>query len=305
MNKLISGFVAATILPIASSAYAADIARPVYKAPVMVAPTANWSGFYVGGNVGYGWGDASSFNAPAGLISEVFFSNFGPNDFNTSFRQRGWNGGVQTGYNWQFSNAGVLGIEADIQFAGVKGSVSNPAFLSPGDFGTSFRFESAAQRELQWFGTVRGRMGFLISPTWLLYGTGGLAYGSTETKGAVSLMVPNAFATISSDSSYFVCSTTSSAPPVRCYTGTNTQTQVGWTLGGGMEWLIAANWTAKFEYLHVELPSQSVTLVSPSPPSSSGVNTIYNFHRQGYDFVRFGLNYRFGDDGKTPVAAKY
>ena len=89
---------------------------------------------------------------------------------------------------------------------------------------------NATSDKLDWFGTVRGRLGFLATPTFLLYGTGGLAYGR------VASATVNSF---------------TATPDI--YTGSTSTTRAGWTAGAGGEWMFAPNWSAKAEYLYVDL----------------------------------------------------
>jgi outer membrane immunogenic protein len=300
LSKLAAFFLAASVLP----AFAGDM--PVKARPPVAAPVASWTGFYAGLNAGYGWGDASSTNNPVDPASQEFFSpslGFGPTDFNTSFRQEGWIAGGQAGYNWQFSSRGVVGIEADLQYADVKGAGSRRAFLNPDFFSNDFGFDSIGERRLQWFGTVRGRLGFLATPSLLLYGTGGLAYGETQSRGDVILNPAGPSLVFVSNGGFnFSCKTAGAGQTSACYTGSNAESKVGWTAGFGGEWKFSPTWSAKLEYLHVELPGTSATLVSPSPPSTPGVNTIHRFNSQAYDFVRVGVNYQFGGPA---VVAKY
>src|SRR5882672_4071910 len=121
MNKYMLGVSALTAvsLGLGGHAPAADMARPVYtKAPPPVVPVATWTGFYAGINVGYGWGQARTDVAvlPGGPFPG---GNLAPFSFNHD--PRGWLAGVQLGYNWQ-SNRWVLGIEADIDRSGMKGT---------------------------------------------------------------------------------------------------------------------------------------------------------------------------------------
>jgi outer membrane immunogenic protein len=257
----------------------------------------NWTGFYLGANTGVGWGNASSVNQPADPASRLFFqsafSDFAPGSFDTSFDQNGWVGGFQAGYNWQ-AGAFVWGVEADIQKSAISGSGSQPAFLSPSVFGSAFPFTVNVQSELQWFGTVRGRVGFLLAPNLLLYGTGGLAYGETQTDARISIGPARAFpltVAYSNGGHALICTTPANSSSV-CYSGSNSEMRVGWTAGGGGEWKLDANWSVKFEYLHIQLAGTSVNLTSP-PPSTPGVNTNFGFDDQAYDIVRVGLNSRF------------
>ena len=143
----------------------------------MAAPVTSWAGFYLGGNIGYGWGNG---NLDATAVAPSLF----PNAFLNADASRtldpgskGVIGGAQIGYNWQMGSL-VTGVEADFQGSGIKGSASqstlNPHPDSSGAIDGSFR---STEERLPWFGTVRGRLGVTITPDLLLYGTGGLAYG--------------------------------------------------------------------------------------------------------------------------------
>jgi outer membrane immunogenic protein len=206
----------------ATSALAADLpARTYTNAPVLVDPGYNWSGFYVGANIGYSWGRSSDTSNLTNGDGTLLFTSAGSSNLD------GIVGGGQAGYNWQTQNW-VWGLEADIQGTGERGSrdltcpvgVCTPSTVLPGFHALVILVPGAAvplslDQKIDWFGTVRGRAGVLVSPKVLLYATGGLAYGevkSSETLGT-------AFST--------------------------TDTRVGYTVGAGVEGAIGGNWTAK------------------------------------------------------------
>ena len=267
---------------------AADMA---VKAPPLPAPVASWTGFYAGVNAGYGWSDTSSSNNPLDPASRIFFSDptFGTN-FGTAFRQAGAIAGGQVGYDWQFSNQGVLGVEADFQYSDIRGTgIARTLPL----FGGFIEYDSDTERRLRWFGTVRGKLGFLVAPNVLLYGTGGLAYGETESRGDMNInpLLPNGQVVIQVIQNQTELACRNQAPAsALCYQGSNSETKVGWAAGFGGEWKIALNWSVKAEYLHVGLPSTSATL-NAAPPSTPDVKTVFKFNSQNYDLVRFGVNY--------------
>ncbi|MGY8633280.1 porin family protein [Bradyrhizobium sp. 14AA] len=291
MKRIVIGMAAAMSL-FATGAMAADLAaRPYVKAPVMVDPVWSWTGFYVGANAGYSWGrsstDVSYFNPvtglgivpPAGSIT------------NASFDMNGGIAGGQAGYNWQSTNW-VFGIEGDLQWSGEKGRAgyscvgTAPAggpclptftFLPPGGLaGTTLTVD----QKLEWFGTVRGRVGILATPKVLFYGTGGLAFGEIKTTGTLSsfsLVAP--FGPIAS-------------------VGSSSTTRVGWTAGAGVEGKITQNWSAKLEYLYMDLGrfSSGPFTLSPALPISANVSSHFTDH-----ILRAGINYQFAG----PVVAKY
>jgi outer membrane immunogenic protein len=267
MRRLSLALLAAvSTIALTQFASAADlpVRAPVYKAPVMV-PVYDWTGFYVGGNVGYSWGrsstDGTLTNAATGAL---IGTGSDTNNLN------GVIGGGQIGYNWQITNW-VLGIEADIQGSGQKGS-SSAVCVGCGD-GPS-NITTSLDQKLTWFGTVRGRLGMTVTPTILAYVTGGLAYGEVTTDGTISgptVATPSGTATFSASS-----------------------TNVGWTIGGGVEGVISGHWTAKLEYLYMDLGT-----VSGGPYTTPILGTTRNplaasFSSKVTDnIVRVGINYKF------------
>lgn len=234
-KRLLSG-VSFLVLAAASPAIAAP--RAPFMPPV---PAYNWTGWYVGGNIGYSWGKAdSNYNEPAfGGVTGL------PTSFSTSQKLNGVIGGTQAGYNWQANTTWVFGLETDIQGSGERGGTnsSNP-YTSPGcdGFCLGGTVSQSQQARILWFGTVRGRAGVLLDPTLLLYATGGLAYGRISAAGTVG------------------DSACTPSPAVACmWSYGHSATNVGWTLGAGIEGAIpgARNWTWKVEYLYIDFGTVS------------------------------------------------
>jgi len=163
MSRLASVLLAGVAALVAVPALAADLPAPVPSAPapvpVVVTPPApavfDWTGLYVGANVGYAFGghDEVAYDPTGGGPSVTF-----PDDLEL----HGLFGGVQAGFNWQFGNI-VAGVEADFQLADIGDTI---------DTVQGFSLES----QVDWFGTVRGRIGYAFDRA-LVYATGGLAYG--------------------------------------------------------------------------------------------------------------------------------
>ena len=163
------------VLAMAQPSVAADMPRPVTKAPAMVAaPMFNWSGFYVGGNVGYGWGKYKEelFDGGSSVASE-------------SIGLDGAFVGGQIGANVQTGSI-VWGVEADIQKSWIGG---DERWAFPG-------LTVTAEVEVDWFATLRGRVGIAHGPS-LFFLTGGIAHGegtvssqSTEHRAAPQTTVP-------------------------------------------------------------------------------------------------------------------
>ncbi|MCX7313403.1 MAG: porin family protein [Alphaproteobacteria bacterium] len=217
-------FAALGLLALAASvpASAADLPRGTdmpYKSPAYVAQY-NWTGFYLGINGGGDWGDSSW------------------NGFAVKNSPSGGMIGGTAGYNWQAPGSPwVFGLEGDIDWSSFKDSVACGA--------------SACETKNNWFGTVRGRVGFAFD-RFMPYFTGGAAFGDIKANRV-------GFAGAS-------------------------DTNVGWTVGAGLEGVIAGNWTAKLEYLYADLGNTTCAAVS------CGVATNVDLQ---VNILRGGLNYRF------------
>jgi outer membrane immunogenic protein len=150
---------------LATRSMAADLSMsaPVYKAPVVAPPPYTWTGFYVGGNIGYGWGEVKpgtiNFYQPA----NTFVGSISGINYNID----GVIGGLQAGYNWQYNNM-VLGLETDFSGAGIDGNVTDPV--------NNYKVTS----QIDWLATVRGRLGVTFGRVFP-YLTGGLAIGHVKT----------------------------------------------------------------------------------------------------------------------------
>jgi len=256
---------------VAGPVIAADmpVKAPYYKAPL---DFYSWTGFYVGANGGYGWGNAdTSFNP---LPTAAGFGNLAPTKL--SANPRGPFGGIQGGYNFQ-TGSFVWGLEADFQGAAIEGTTTSSPIIQ--NNGTPFGAGSAltTSENLNWFGTVRGRLGFTPTSHVLVYGTGGLAYGNVSY-GANSNFLPIG----------------TQQYPVNLST-----TKTGWTAGGGLEWAFLGNWTAKVEYLFYNLGDEA-TVANGVPGQAAGTcGNAPAFCQVGYSWrttgnlARAGLNYKF------------
>jgi outer membrane immunogenic protein len=269
-----------------AGAFAADLPAKVYtKAPPIVEPVYDWTGFYIGGNVGYSWGRSSDTSSLTNGAGTFLFTSANKTNLD------GVVGGGQIGYNWQIQNW-VWGFEADIQGTGEKGSraftcpagICTPSTILGGPLALVVLVPGAAvplslEQKIDWFGTVRGRVGVLATPKVLLYATGGLAYGEVKSSETVAALLTG-----------FSSSTTN----------------VGYTVGAGVEGVIGGNWTAKLEYLYVDLGRVSGAFATTIPAfgsgtAASGTLTSYYSSRVTDNVLRVGVNYKFGG----PLVAKY
>ena len=259
------------------TATAADLAaRPYTKAPI-VAPSAgyDWSGFYIGGNVGFGLMRSTDRIDPANADAVDAFANGFAREAGIAtavpLDSKGVVGGGQIGYNWQFFPNWVAGLETDFFATDFKASNSVLNTLN------STR-PLTAHQELNWLGTTRARLGFTPANGLLIYGTGGFAYGH----GSLSTALTRA-------SGCFVT--------FNCQQGSTSGTMTGWAAGAGAEWAFSNKWTVRLEYLHFDLGSLSHLMIDPINPS------IFNAHADFKgDVVRVGINYLFS---ANPVVARY
>jgi outer membrane immunogenic protein len=230
----------------------------------------SWTGFYLGGNAGYGWGNSDTDFDPLPDAATFVFLN--PQSLSPD--PSGFIGGGQAGYNWQVNKWFVLGAEADFQGSDIEGDDRRVGFDGFSAVPTNAdRFLESHER-IQWLGTVRGRIGFVPTCRLLIYGTGGFAYGNVDYSAQT-----NFGTTLFHGASY----------PVNF-----TDTATGWTAGGGIEYALNNHWTVKAEYLHYDLGSESrtgsefIAGVPQGPPFA----VHYNFDTTG-DIVRGGLNFKF------------
>jgi outer membrane immunogenic protein len=255
MNKLVLAIVGLGVLGFTAPALGADM--PLKAPPPPPAPL--WTGWYIGANVGGSFGTARQTASYPPTIAPTTAFGSASSDLD------GVIGGGQLGYNWQTGNW-VYGLEADIDGTGERGSTNlygtgTTSIPGVGLFTTSGTL--AITEKLNWLGTVRGRLGLTASPNWLLYATGGLAYGGLDTD------------------------TTLTAGALSAVNNFNT-TRAGWTAGAGIEGWLGHNWTAKLEYLYVDLGSFTDTF------TGVGVFTPVTLSTHVTDnLVRVGLNYHF------------
>ncbi|WP_269932563.1 outer membrane protein [Aminobacter sp. HY435] len=215
-------------LALAGRATAADAALPA-------AAPHDWTGAYVGGVIGYGWGTTQARDNLGAPSSDIDYDGF--------------LGGLAIGYNKQFGDL-VVGAEADIAYAGLSGSGNGGIWgCGPPDIDTC-AFDVRA------LGTVRARLGYAFDNV-LPYLTGGLAVGRVEGE-LVGV----------------------------CVTGNwcGSDTKAGWTAGAGLELALDEKWSAKVEYLYVDLGTGHFAQGS----GGEGFRADFRFHA-----LRLGLNYRF------------
>jgi outer membrane immunogenic protein len=253
----------AAAIGLTPSGYAADLPTrvPVKAAPA--APAYDWTGFYVGAHAGWGWGsgDTSQTYLPSPQLVGL-----PPISYNSD--PNGFLAGGQIGFNRQ-TGIWVLGVEGDISYTGIAGRASVAPLTSllfpgvpiPGTSNTS-------SSDINWFATLRARLGITPAAGWLVYVTGGLAVADID---------------------YSVFTDLGSTQ----YAGSASKTKVGWTVGGGFEWGLGSNWSVKAEYLYYDLGD--TTVIGDYVPGFIA-HTVTTFENTGH-IARLGINYHFGWGG--------
>jgi outer membrane immunogenic protein len=261
-------------------AKAADMATKA-PPPMITAPAMSWTGFYVGGNFGYGWSDPTATFAPNPAPSGGGLVGLIGAGAPVSFDMSGAVGGIQLGYNWQVNQHWLVGVETDFDFSGLRGDGS-----SQNNTSINFPFSSTANENIDWFGTVRARLGFLPTNNLLVYGTGGYAHGSVKQN---VTYVNNGGNTVADQDG------NCAVGPGACYTGSSSRLANGWAAGGGLEYAFAEHWSVRAEYLYIDLGDNTLTESVPSSntPGIPASAITAHYTATTLQTIRGGLNYRF------------
>jgi outer membrane immunogenic protein len=224
----------------------------------------SWSGFYVGGHGGYGWGDDRSRRM---VQPAFFFPDFVPLEVG-GVRSSGYVAGFQAGGNWQ-SGQFVGGLEIDLSATGIKGSASAAGldnFVPPAPR------SGVLTDKFDMLGSARARLGYLVRPDLLLYGSGGLAWTRLE----------QTFTNVSGAVSF-----TQVTPTWRS----------GWVAGGGGQLRLGnSNWLARLEYLHYDFGKSGGTsqgFFDPNDADGIGTTKLDRAGRLTADVIRAGIDYKF------------
>jgi outer membrane immunogenic protein len=235
---------AAVIGLAAGQASAADLPSrpPVYMPPAP--PPITWTGCYIGGNIGGIFGRATAE------------FGFGESSSNNS----GFSGGGQIGCDYQFAGGWVFGVRN--MFDGTSLSRDRTVSFPSGDRGT-------VNIKNNWFDTLTGRVGYSVTPGWLVYGQGGAAWA--KNKADVTIEGFDA--------------------------GSISKTRTGWTVGGGIEWMFSPNWSAFVEANYMDFGSNDRNLTSPVGTACASGCAFST--KATATTVLAGVNYRF-NWGKAP-----
>jgi outer membrane immunogenic protein len=275
MKTMLRGSLALAALMAATSAYAADM--PMYKAPVAAPAAYDWTGLYFGGHIGGGWekqtfDDPVGFSAMNSLVGLAFSS--GPAGLKVS--SSSFLGGLQAGTNYQIGRL-VLGTELDVSWTSLNNASNGALVRSPGaavGFAGTENFTSSTHTIV----TATTRLG-IARDTWLFYGKAGAAWSRTSDSASEVMTFPAvANATLA---------------------GSLSDTRIGWTVGTGLEWAFARNWTTKLEYDYINFGTKVENIAAAGTVGGFSVGGGAPFAAnlpvsvsQSVSMVKWGINYK-------------
>jgi outer membrane immunogenic protein len=243
MKRLLLASVSMIAIIAASPGQAKDRPRPAQAMPF------NWTGCYIGGHAGYGWGSKTFTDNMPGYLVSPFGGAVAPS---VSDGINGILGGGQLGCNYQISANWVLGLEGEISAADISGGVTSPYPDNP-----------AFHAKTDWIGAVTGRFGYAWDHA-LIYVKGGAAWAEDQ---------------YSYGSSYLGSYSAS-------------ETRGGWTIGAGLEWAFANDWSAKIEYDYYDFGSRDLIFAYGGGAVVSYGPQLENVKQQ-IEAIKIGINYRF------------
>jgi outer membrane immunogenic protein len=253
MKNIMRAGIMLVALAATGPAVAADMPVKAPIAPPVVDP---WSGFYVGVNAGYSWGNWDNSSVGNFIVGGVVQTNADPN-------VKGWLGGGQIGWNKLYGKW-LLGVEADFQGTGQSADLDGSSVIAIG--ATTITLTALNHWKMPWFGTLRGRLGAVVADNWLLYATGGLAIGRADYSHTSTATV-----------------TTRGVSATASVLAEEGSTRVGAVVGAGIEKALDAHWRVKVEYLYMDFGSHTFL-------SGTGFDDKIRIRD---NIARVGLNYRF------------
>jgi outer membrane immunogenic protein len=304
----LAALLAATSLT-SPAALAADLGRPVYKAPPPAPPPQDWSGVYVGLEGGYGWGhqdngtvpfllnpkaldncEYSSCSDPQSEFNEFqsFLHHNAPDVVLGRVKHDGWLLGGFFGAQKQWGSW-VLGIEGDVDGANMKGSVAGSSSFSVrpdgGDEFADLSHNVSLQSKIDMLASLRGKIGFAPAPDWLIYGTGGAAFAHVKNTVTDSELLeygddgegcPSSWVSVCTANSFITSAGT---------------TMFGWAAGAGVDWKLPVDagsaWVFGVEYLHYGFPEHTIKFTD-----NTGVSFAFNA-KESVDTIKGRVSYLF------------
>jgi outer membrane immunogenic protein len=281
ISKIIASVVTTGALGV-GAASAADLpARAYTKEPPMLARVYDWSGFYVGINAGVGGGVANPVLDVSSPLEPGFFGSSSTD--HQKHRLGGAFVGGQAGYNYQFRNNVVVGVESDLQWSNIRALLRDDnTFQVTQGFPISSVATSETRINQNWFGTTRLRLGYTFADRFLAYATAGVAYSGFN--------VGNSGIGIG----FF-------PPPVAPFSNTDgaaSSTRFGWTAGAGAEYALNNRFSLKSEYLYSQYSGFGAPYLNTSAATPATTAGTFSSGTLGIHLLRAGLNYRLGDGGE-------
>jgi outer membrane immunogenic protein len=260
------------VLSLGSAALAADLpARRAPPAPFVAVPVFTWTGFYIGGNAGYMFGDDNRIRTVGNNPVTVANVAVGARPAPVRNDPKGFTGGGQIGYNVQFGSV-VVGIEADANYTDFRQTVR-----VIGTTGAASDFRT----DMGFLGTVRGRVGYAFDRV-LVYGTGGLAYADVD------------------NSARFFATPAAGGLGVTQFFGRRAEIETGWAAGGGVEFALtnftffgSSAPTLKLEALYYDLGRRNIIVADTGAAPVPGTSYTSRFDNNGV-IARAGINFKFG-----------
>ena len=275
MTKTCIGRVALAALMSGGMAHAADVApRPINKAPPPL--TSSWTGFYLGLGFGY-----RTTRTDVSLKSESFNGVSSEADFGQTYDGTGFRASPYAGFNWQFAPRWVAGVEGDFGFANqttTRGGISLPLVLVQAELsGADF-----LSVKTTWDASLRGRLGFLLTPATLAYVTGGVAWQHYEFASGCSCNLPGILLLAPAEV-------------------TASSTRAGWTIGGGIETALWGHWLARAEYRYADFGTMPFVVVRAGTLEGNPFSIVDGLEAKLRTHIAtFGLAYKFGDPVTGP-----
>ena len=250
---------------IGTAAWADGVPRRA-AAPCCEAP---FAGAYVGAALGYGRQRVEVTDITPG--APAFGQSFADHEGAFTF-------GGYAGYNWQHCCSPIVfGLETDINYLNSSPTARDREPPGAGGLPETTNLES----KINWFGTLRGRAGFVVHDHLLLYATGGLAYANVDH--------------ILSDDCVG-CGDPVFNVNFGTFSQSNDKTKIGWTVGGGGELLHDSNWVLRAEALFVDLGNETHSYVVPDPLGGAPATALAKWQDEFW-VARLGVAYKFSEPG--------
>jgi outer membrane immunogenic protein len=266
-------------------ASAADLA-PRYKPVATPMAQPGWTGFYLGADIGGKWGNAdwaaTSLRDPPGIPPKVGVVLPIDASSPTSYRPSSVRAGLYAGYYLQLTSQWVGGIEADVAWANASSSFAGFPGCALGactfpNSGVNAPVDSTSVR-MRWDASLRARLGYLVTPDLLAYGTGGVAWQNIETSGTCGALIASDY-----------CNGVGAISPNAISHAT---TLTGWTLGAGLEWRFAGSWLVRGEYRYSDFGSTNDVFGFGFSPIAGDNTYRYRVAVQTH-MATLGLAYKF------------